>query len=84
MAQVTKGMMYKKTMNDQGEVTGKIPFFPKTLSDSVFMSDGTTVDNTIANINKKIWTGTHEQFDDAIASGEIVDGTIVCFTDDEE
>jgi len=50
----SKGLLYKKTLNSSGEVTGSVPLLLKTLGSLVIMSDGsdaeTAINTAIANM----------------------------------
>ena len=44
----SKGLLYKKTLNSSGEVTGSVPLLLKTLGSLVIMSDGTDAETAIS------------------------------------
>ena len=52
MANALMGVLYKKTFDSSGNVNGKIPFLPRTLSNLVIMNGtGTTLASKITSMD---------------------------------
>ena len=77
MANILKGLLYKKTLDENGNINGKIPFLPKTLSNLVFRSNGKTVEKSLTDLeNKKthLVFDTMEEYTTAQEAGDIPEG----------
>lgn len=79
MANLLKGLLYKKTLDSNGNVTGKVPFLPKTLAKLIIRDNGDTVEDALAKLeaNKSYLVyETVEEYQTALAAGEIPEGTL--------
>ena len=67
MANISKGILYKKTIDDNGNITGKKPFFLKSLAKLIFTDEGTTVQKELTDIKTDITdirtNNTHKVFE---------------------
>lgn len=64
MANILKGLLYKKSLDSDGNVTSKIPFLPRTLSKLVVMDDGTNVETAIGTVKTDL-----QLLQDAVSGG---------------
>ena len=64
MANILKGLLYKKTLDADGNVTSKVPFLPRTLSKLVIMDNGTDVETTIGAVKTDL-----QLLQDAVSGG---------------
>lgn len=51
MAKITKGLLYKKVFDEEGNVVEKVPFLTSTLANLVVLQDGKSVQEAIDDIN---------------------------------
>lgn len=79
MANILKGLLYKKVKNSNGE-KNTVPFLPKTLAKLVIREDGTSVEDALNGVSggKSYATfDSKEEYDIAREAGEVKEGTIV-------
>lgn len=79
MENILKGLLYKKTLDASGNVTGKIPFLPKTLSKLIIRDNGDTVEKALTDLEEKksyLVYATMEEYEIAKNAGEIPDGVL--------
>lgn len=79
MAKYSKGVLYKKILDEAGNVIEKVPFLLKTLGKLVVLDDGTTVQDKVAELeNRKTYLvyDTYAEYKTAYDAGEIPDGTL--------
>lgn len=91
MAKIRFGTFFKRKVDENGKVSNKpedkIPFFPKTLANLVFKSDGTTVEETLNTIAKGAGTQEFESMDAyraALADGSALEDAIYVVNDDND
>lgn len=55
---VSYGVLYKSTLDSNGDVTGRSPYFLKGLASLTYLDDGTTVQSKITSLNTTLTTAT--------------------------
>lgn len=84
MADILKGVIYKKTTDENGNVTGKVPFLPKSLAKFIVRGNGETVEKTLQDLESKksyMVYDTMEDYETAKDAGEIPNGVLSIIKD---
>ena len=85
MAEVSKGMFYKKVLDENGNLQKQVPFLPKTTAGLVVTEDGATVESKLqdlANAKTYLTYRTLEEYMADYNSGVIPAGTLAVVTDE--
>lgn len=85
MAEVSKGMFYKKVLDENGNLQKQVPFLPKTTAGLVVTEDGATVEKKLqdlANAKTYLTYRTLEEYMSDYNSGVIPAGTLAVVTDE--
>lgn len=84
MAEISKGMFYKKELDENGNVTKQVPFLPKTTAGLVVTEDGSTVESKLQELGNKKSYLTYETLEAYMAdyeAGLIPAGTLAIVTE---
>lgn len=84
MADIAKGMLYKKVLDSNGNVEKTVPFLTKTLANLVVTTDGSNVETKLTELDNKKTYLVYETLDAYMAdynAGKIPVGTLAIVTE---
>ena len=70
MAEVSKGLFYKKVLDGNGNTTKTVPLLPKTMANLVVTEDGSTVESKLETLDNKKTYLVYNTIDEYMADYE--------------